>query len=410
MLAQYAVKEASGEGAVSWDNGVRCVLPEVTIYGKAIQNGTPTPDAPVMPEFSAGTEVVSRGENLLDVVGNDWFSAMDLLDGKDVGSVSIRYAEDGMTFMYCSNRFPATNAYTLSAFAENERFTPRLLCRLVSRDGAVLTTGCTGRYNAVFNGFFADSPTGSYTFAISNTDAAYCQFGVGSPNEPSLTVGETVTLHNIQLELGTTATPYTTYFDGGTATAPELLAIPGTEYRDEWNPQTGRGVRRLHKFVMDGTDHRCFAGVHNTIPTDVFVVGTNIVLSPSTSGEPYGLTDVNYVVCNYFPCVLSYYNNNVGAFRHANKYYGLVAKFPYSMFGITKGEKTDEELLALVNAWLVEKNAEGNPLYYYYVMETPEEFQTEPQPLIQPKGTGQIIQTGGSLDGCPVSAKVVTHS
>ena len=37
---------------------------------------------------------------------------------------------------------------------------------------------------------------------------------------------------------------YEPYYDGGQATAVELWAIPGADIRDEWDAQTGWGVRR----------------------------------------------------------------------------------------------------------------------------------------------------------------------
>lgn len=372
MLAQYAVKDVSGEGAVSWDRGAHCVMPEVVIGGKAVQDGTPTPDAPVTPVFSEGTEVVCRGKNL--------FNQNTLIVGRISAADFDTVFDDDDAFRTIKMWLPA-GTYTL-AFSE-KCFTMRKYL-----DGNFVGISIS---------------TVSHTF----TSAADGMVGFSFRQDPKPEHWDA----NVKVWLVKgEATPYEPYFDGGTATAPELLAIPGTEYRDEWNPQTGRGVRRLHKFVMDGTDKRNFKEVHNTQPADVFVVWTGLVNGQTGSGSPLGLTDTTEVLCNYFPYESGYFYNRVAAFRNHNRYYGLVAKFPYSMFGITKGEKTDEELLALVNAWLVEKNAEGNPLYYYYVMETPEEFQTEPQPLIQPKGTGQLIQTGGSLDGCPVSAKAVTHS
>ena len=54
MLAQYATPEVSGNGRVSWDGGVRCVIPEVRLYGKCVQDGTPTPDAPVETKCNNG--------------------------------------------------------------------------------------------------------------------------------------------------------------------------------------------------------------------------------------------------------------------------------------------------------------------------------------------------------------------
>ena len=44
----------------------------------------------------------------------------------------------------------------------------------------------------------------------------------------------------------------------------------------------------------------------------------------------------------------------------------------------------------------------------YGIADTP--FQTDPQPLTAPHGAGQIVQTGGTLDGVPITVKYVTHS
>ena len=54
MTAQYAAPKVSGNGVVRWDGGVKCVLPSVKLCGAAAQDGTPTPDAPVMPVCNDG--------------------------------------------------------------------------------------------------------------------------------------------------------------------------------------------------------------------------------------------------------------------------------------------------------------------------------------------------------------------
>lgn len=46
----------------------------------------------------------------------------------------------------------------------------------------------------------------------------------------------------VQIEQGDTSTDYEPHYDGGEATAPTLYAVG--KHQDEWNPQTGKGVRR----------------------------------------------------------------------------------------------------------------------------------------------------------------------
>lgn len=255
MLAQYTTPTVTGEGAVSWDKGAHCVIPEVQISGKCVQDGTPTPDAPIMPVFSDGTTVE------------------------------------------CS---------------------------------------------------------------------------------------------------------------GSIAVAPRLLAVSDA-YCDTWNPQTGKGQHRFYKITLDGvTGRKKFRSVHNVEAADVFCVSMENIHGDQNI-TPHALASAFAVVCNYFPFEMGYYANRIGAFNHGNPYYGLDAKFPYSLFGISKGEKTNNELVDLVNAWCSEKYEAGVPLYYYYVMEKPEEFRVAPQPLIQPHGAGNIIQIGGTVDNCPIIARPVTH-
>lgn len=61
MAAQYATPEVSGDGLVSWDGGKKCVIPSVRLYGAAMQDGEPTPDAPIMPVCNNGVFRVADG-------------------------------------------------------------------------------------------------------------------------------------------------------------------------------------------------------------------------------------------------------------------------------------------------------------------------------------------------------------
>ncbi len=62
MTAQYKTNEAVGIGTVSFDNSVKCVMPEVKVYGKSIQNGTPEKDKPVTLSSFNGKLILSNAE------------------------------------------------------------------------------------------------------------------------------------------------------------------------------------------------------------------------------------------------------------------------------------------------------------------------------------------------------------
>lgn len=233
MMAQYKAEQISGEGIVSWDKGAHCVIPEVQICGKVVQDGIPTPDAPIEPVFSEGTTVE------------------------------------------CS---------------------------------------------------------------------------------------------------------------GSIAVAPQLLAVSDA-YCDTWNPQTGKGIRRIHKIKLSADDGWSRYSYNNgdfykyaIIPPESYPP-----LNPPTERE-------KSYICTHLPSV---------------NYEGLNN---YSKYGIVIDDrkvvvKVD---MSTLDEWL--QFLQENDVYVWYVLLEPEEFQTDPQPLIQPHGSGSLIQTGGTVDSCPITVKCVTHS
>lgn len=311
MLAQYTTPTVTGEGAVSWDKGAHCVIPEVQISGKCVQDGTPTPDAPIEPVFSEGTEVVARGRNLLDV------SAVQLgksLYGSGPGS-KFSVSSDANKALFRIDSITEGTAYTLTINNANAK-----IWRMMVVDDQNVCTYSTYWYSFAKE----QGPLVNFT-AKKSADTpgkiSYIMFVIKKKDETEITY-EDVIAAEPRIVLGTytadTMPAYEPYFDGGTAVAPQLLAIPGTEYKDEWNPQTGKGVRRCA--VIES-----YAGE---------VINTPFV---SSTGE---LPEGAYVI--------------------------------------------------------------------YGIPDTP--FETDPRPLIQPNGSGSLIQTGGTVDSCPITVKCVTHS
>lgn len=293
MLAQYATPEVSGNGRVSWDKGVRCVIPEVKLYGKCEQDGTPTPDAPVEIRCNNGV-FVARGSNLVDM--------------PDI--VSQAYSVDVKSYIQWYIDLPVGTAVTVSADA----YTPQgaggkaSAWRIVLNDKTRidLWAGYTNAEKRV-----SYTHTKTVDFAISDVSYSlwYLGYGVGEYDRWA---------KNITVNIGDTDLGYTPYYDGGQAMAPELYAIPGTEYRDEWDAQTGKGVRRCA--IIES-----YAG--ETITTPYI----------SSTGE---LSDGATVV--------------------------------------------------------------------YGIPDTP--FYATPARLTMPPGAGQIIQVGGDVADCPITARYLTHS
>lgn len=232
MMAQYAVKKASGDGLVSWEKGVKCVMPGVKLMGAATQ-GTLT------------------GKNLFDkdnanLIGGFFGGGTSTITSSDVNN-------RGIVVIPCE---PNTT-YTVQKIREMDNDRLAVACTEEEPSAGITT------YQGVMY-----SGTNIKPITITTTE-----------NAKYLIVwaywsGNTTALDSIQIEKGSTATAYEPYcggiqapnpgypimpkcndgmfhstspdgaWDGGTDQAPELWAIPGTDIRDEWDTQTGRGVRR----------------------------------------------------------------------------------------------------------------------------------------------------------------------
>lgn len=321
MVAQYATPEVSGDGRVSWDGGVRCVMPEVKLYGKCEQDGTPTPDAPVEIRCNNGV-FAARGSNLFNIVGR---GRGDLVSG----SHNRQFSGDKYYYRISSNNYyknedfsvgdvqidPENNSVSLQTkysgygLGFDFKTLPNKTYRLMAEVTGVCLIGVS---------FYTPGGTHISWVNITSLPSTFTTpDGTGWMViifRPYLDRG---TYYNIRLTCGEEAA-YTPYYDGGQATAPKLWTIPGTEYRDEWDAQTGQGVRRC-------TIIESYAGEAITTP---YI---------SSTGE---LSDGATVV--------------------------------------------------------------------YGIQDTP--FYAAPARLTMPPGAGQIIQVGGDVADCPISAKFLTHS
>ena len=378
MVAQYAVQDISGEGAASWDNGVRCVLPEVIVGGKAVQDGTPTPDAPVIPEFSSGMEVVSRGKNLFDA--DAFFECYRTAPLTVEENRMQKTVEDGRNcFRYSGGSGYSGGYITLPVkLKEKTQYAISFTAKQASEQTQAATTGLGFVYSdGSRTTVYAKATTEWHENALVST-ANKTVVGLFLPYS---NVGFIfVDIDTIQLVEGPTATPYEPYFDGGTAVAPELLAIPGTEYRDEWNPQTGKGVRRVGKVIFDDPGKWV-----NYASYGFYGLSSN---PPAVRGTKNGLCSHHAYL--YKASQGGFYTQENGVFYNYD-----TATWP---------------TIDVWKAFLQEQIDAGTPVTVWYALKEPIEFQTDPQPLIAPKGTGHIMQTGGTLDSVPITAKYVTHS
>ena len=325
LLAQYATPEVSGDGRVSWDGGVKCVIPSVNLYGKCEQKTLTGKNL-----WTTDAQYPIRSGGINRVLYDAETQTYEMPEGDNMSVSRSIYT--------LPEPIPAGTTITIAAFFDSGRMTGTISFGGYHRgdakswQGAINIAANTALAGEKYTKTFVttDTVTDFWVFlygdaVVTETIRIRMMYVIGdsvgdwepytagmpmpSPALPSPVKCNNGTFRSISAD-GT--------YDGGIAQAPELLAIPGTAYRDEWDAQTGRGVRRCG--VIDS-----YAG--ETISTPYI----------SSTG---GLTDGATVV--------------------------------------------------------------------YGIPDAP--FATAPVRLTMPTGPGQIIQTGGDVADCPITARYLTHS
>lgn len=238
MMAQYATPKAVGNGLVSWDKGIKCVMPSVKLFGAAEQ-GTltgknlfknmfpPSYTSEVFTNGLWGNRVASLEE--IDAIRDKivtYSAFIDNTKGNDKSNVTVWVRNsDGVYVLIKSGTEIAVGAKGTSAVTIN--FSDYSNINLVNF-GASLN-GAANKPITISQGMVE----------LGSTATAYEPYcgGIPAPN-PSYPIMPVCNDGVFQ-----STSPDGTW-NGGKATAPNLWAIPGTDIRDEWDAQTGRGVRR----------------------------------------------------------------------------------------------------------------------------------------------------------------------
>ena len=175
---------------------------------------------------------------------------------------------------------------------------------------------------------------------------------------------------NVQVELGSTATEYAPYYDGGTATAEMLLKVG--DYQDEQEILSGAVTRNVGVKVFDGTENwQNISGYMNISKTDL---GTDSTVLPNNSTN---------IICSHF-------ETKTGAFVDGIGVGGSYVNFKYDSLFTT---------LAQFKQWLADQYAAGTPVIVIYPLATPTTESVAGQTLQVTDGDNTLEITQASLDG-----------
>lgn len=191
-------------------------------------------------------------------------------------------------------------------------------------------------------------------------------------------------LNTIQIELGSMATEYEPYYDGGTATAEMLLKVG--DYQDEQEILSGAVTRKVGVKVFDGTED----WVANTVSSGklVFYV-TKVSIGSDSTVLPNGSPNIK---CSHF-------ETSTAA---AQSPYGTVWADVTSI-NFTAGDFCAD--LTAWKQWLADQYAAGTPVIVVYPLETPTTEQVAGQSMKFMKGNNTVDITQASLNNLELEVK-----
>ena len=183
---------------------------------------------------------------------------------------------------------------------------------------------------------------------------------------------------NVQLELGSTATTYEPYYNGGQATAEMLLKV-GT-YQDVQSVLDGEVTRNIGIKVFDGTEN--WQNLSSYINISKANLGSDSTVMPNNSTN---------IICSHFETKTGTFTDGIGVG-------GSYVNFKYDSLFTT---------LTQWKQWLSDQYNAGTPVIIIYPLATATTETVTAQPLTIQAGTNIVEITQASIDnlGLEVSYK-----
>jgi hypothetical protein len=193
-------------------------------------------------------------------------------------------------------------------------------------------------------------------------------------------VNTSATISNIQIEEGSTATPYVPYFNGGTTTAEMLLKVG--DYQDQQDIISGDVTRRVGVKVLDGTE--------------------NWAAKDQYGRTSISVNDLYYEMPRRVKALCSHFENlhNEEAITDVTVGQFYIAPTKSIYFHISQTTTND------FKTWLADQYAAGTPVIVVYPLATPTTEQVDGQYLYTTDGVNTVSSTS-SLES--VTAKITYY-
>ena len=228
LYDQIPSATATGE-TINVQDSSNLPIKDFAMLGNATQDGTPTPDTPQDIHVVTGDNTLNIGhKNLFEIGQTSDYSRMNNDIGINGNTFSIVIKSSGDTWTFnTKHNYTGDKTYTLTAIASKtySRFFIRL--RNFEDTGWVTNSDYTitgWNYNSYYGGWYKDNVSTTANVTITIPNCLYWQIGLGYSNN-SVTTGNTETISNVQIELGSTATTYEPFIEPTT----QLLSLGSIE-------------------------------------------------------------------------------------------------------------------------------------------------------------------------------------
>ena len=339
------------DGGFHVEDSAGGLVADALISGNTVQNGTPTPDAPITPLcLPAGTEIKAISENWFDPSG--YSSLYNPATGYFEATALVFYNTRFNVPEYLQH-----TQFTFSAYVKGAATNIRV--SIVYTD-ATVTNG--NNVNSV-NEFVRTMVTSNPEKTIS-----YICIGYGS--------GGTFTTYakDVQINLGSIATLYKPYTNPATFTTPcDLMKVNAA---DSLNRVTGVATQKVYKKVFDGTENWLLQGTNSNNIISFTLRLSNTEISPTTVAVP---------------AISAHFVYTESALSAATTQHIYVQRTTSTTTAYVRMYLDTMPDVASFKAWLVAQYAAGTPVTVWYELATPIETQSPPQSITFPKGPVNVL-------------------
>lgn len=394
LTSQYKISEAHGEGKLTYVSAANCITPEVVIYGKCIQNGTPTPDTPIIIEannnqYKCHGKNMFRSENNVDM--STTVCGLKCTYIASSGIITIKGSVTGVS-SYTNTTYHAFDVMKRHSEKIIDDGYTTLYSEILSKEAYELTGHIRAVvYSPSSNKIMTNVILDEVSTTLNTNDNYSCGFYISIPlNSTDEGKKVDVSFRVMYVEgqyTADTIPPYEPYFNGGIITVPELYSVG--DVRDEYYPKSGKIVRRCKKLVFE-TLKFSPVSVYTLSGRNGISIG-NILDGSYTSGAG---------ICSH-ESVIGFDTTSPRILR-----FGANNRYIY-WIGILDalGMTTRDEFVT----WIDEQNAAGTPLTVVYALNEPVVEYVAPIKLTSKRGANSITESG-SMSGTEIDVKYLAHS